>query len=91
MTPQALLRMSGQKPRAILFPSGKSSAPLLEDLEHDGVHMEGLQEEEMVGEDHVPQEEGDGEKPEETGDKERKRQWGEDESEEVGEAACKKS
>ncbi len=41
----------GQKPRAVLFPSGKSSKPLLEeDLEKDGIHIEELQEEEMPDE-----------------------------------------
>lgn len=57
----------GQKPRAILFPSGKTNAPLLEeDTEQDGIHMDGLQ-----GDDHVPQEDGDGEKPEESRDNDR--------------------
>ena len=75
-----------QKPRAVLFPSGKnSSAPLLEeDLEKDGIRIVGFEEEEMVYRDDVLQVEC---KPE---DRDRKRQWDEDGSKEEGEAATKK-
>ena len=47
----------GQRPRAVIFTSGKSSGPLLEeDLEADGIIFKGFQE----NEDDEKQLEGDG-------------------------------